>query len=659
VHDLDAPVDNITNLASIPQPTMKTANIARNDITSAQHDRAQLTPRMRRNVCIVICVVLITCASAVRAYYHAFSTFAEYDDEGLFMTLISRVVNGQPLYDEVQNIYGPFYFLYEYSAHVITGVSVSHDSIRFLAMSSWIASGVLLLLLVYRATVSLLLATAAHFLGLRTILYVNGPEVAHPQELCILLLLGLALAVCYVDNRALLMASLGTFVGAMVLTKINLGVIVAVAAVVVLVCGWRPARWHGAACMAVSMGAIVLPVVLMSGHIGEGWAMKYCAVETISIAAVILVIFRMKFDIGLSFRHLVFAGLCFLGTVAVICSFFLAHGSSLHAMIDSVILRPRSTFGQGWFLAARFTDLAVAWSVVGLAVAYYTRTRRASEKMLTLLKFSFAVGVALLSAKFGDSSRPHWRIAATFEDALISFAIPFLWLVVVSPSGTNKLSGFSRAMLALVTVIQVLYAYPVAGTQVQFSAILIIAVASICFADSLPFIVARLPRWRTPDVLLAIRAGLTLLLAGVYSLYAWTAFRRYENFEPVNLPGAHRLHLETSRAAVLRESVMRTNASCRTPITAPGMLSFYFWTALPVPSPMDYQTWIADLSDAEQNALVEDLSGVPQVCVIYNQDLIDKWTRGKDISSKPMMRFIESSFRKTFESGGYRFMIRP
>src|SRR4029450_10557399 len=184
-------------LASIPQPRMQSANIARNDITSAQHDRAQLTPRrMRRNVYLVICVVLITWASAVWAYYFAFSSFAEYDDEGLMMTLISRVVNGHPLYDEVQTIYGPLYFLYEYSAHVITGVSVSHDSIRFVSMSFWIASGVLLLVLVYRATGSLLLATAAHFLGFRTILLMNGIEPAHPQELCILLLLGFALAVC-------------------------------------------------------------------------------------------------------------------------------------------------------------------------------------------------------------------------------------------------------------------------------------------------------------------------------------------------------------------------------------------------------------------------------------------------------------------------------
>ena len=74
-------------------------------------------------------------------------------------------------------------------------------------------------------------------------------------------------------------------------------------------------------------------------------------------------------------------------------------------------------------------------------------------------------------------------------------------------------------------------------------------------------------------MVVAIRAGLTLLLASVYILYAWTAFRRYEQFEPVNLPGAHRLHLETSTAAALRELVMRTNASCHTLVAAPGMLS--------------------------------------------------------------------------------------
>jgi hypothetical protein len=615
---------------------MKTANIARN----------------RRNLCLVICVVLITLVSAVRAYYDAFSNFVEYDDEGLFMTLISRVVNGQPLYDEVQNIYGPLYFLYEYSAHVISGVSVSHDSIRLLSMSSWTASGVLLLVLVYRATGSLLLATAAHFLGFRAILSMNGPAAAHPQELCILLSLAVALAACYVDRRALLMASLGVLIGALVLTKINIGVIVAVAAVVVLVYGLRATWWHGAACIAVSMGAIALPAVLMSGHISEGWAMRYCAMEMISIAAVVLVVSRMKFEIDLSLRHLAFAGLCFLLTVAATCSFFLAHGSSLHAIIDSVILRPRN-FGQVWFTEARFGYLAVAWSVVGLAAAYYTRTGRASEKMLTLLKFSFAVGVAVLSA--ANIRSPQQVV----EDALISFATPFLWLVVVSPSGTNTLKGFSRAMLALVAVIQVLYAYPVAGLQISFPAILIIGVASICFADSISFIVAWLPRWRMRDVFLAVRAGLTLLLAGVYILYAWTAFRRYEQLEPVNLPGAQRLHLETSRAAALRELVMRTNASCRTLVTAPAMLSFYFWTGLPVPPPFDHPTWIVDLSDAEQNALVQHLSGVPQVCVIYNRRVNDMWRKGKDVSSKPMMRFIESSFHTTFESGTYRFMIRP
>ena len=629
-------------------PIMKSDYIAGND--PSQYDGTQMTPRARRNLILTICIILITIAIAVRAYYYAFSTFASYDDEGHMMTLISRVISGHALYNEVQTIYGPLYFLSQYWAHVITGIPLSNDSVRFLSIAFWLISAVLLFLLVYRATGSLLLATVAHFLGFRMIQFMGGFETAHPQELCILLLLGFAVAICYVDNRTLLLASLGTLVGAMALTKINLGAFVAVAAVVVLTYACRRSWWHGPACILVSLGAIAVPVVLMSGRIREGWVMTFCAVEMISLAAVILVVSRMQFEIALSLRHLVFAGLCFLGSVALISSFFLAHGTTLHAMINSLVVRPRS-FGQGWFEAARFSDLAVPWSVLGFALAYYSRTKRASATMLPLVKFSFAVVVAFLAARFTTGS-------FIYEDALISFATPFLWLVVVPPFGTSRLTGFSRAMLGLVTVIQVLYAYPVAGTQVKFSAILITAAAAICFADSIPFIVARLPMLRTPVVSRTILGVLTLLLAGGYILYAWTAFLRYESLEAVNLPGTQRLRMDPSRAAALRELVMRTNASCRTLVTAPGMLSFYFWTGLSAPSPLDYGTWIVDLSDAEQNALVQDLSRLPQVCVIYNQGAVNLWRRGEDISSKPMMQFIESGFQKTFESSGYRFMIR-
>src|SRR5262245_54828327 len=281
-------------------------------------------------------------------------------------------------------------------------------------------------------------------------------------------------------------------------------------------------------------------------------------------------------------------------------------------------------------------------------LAYYARTTRANSTLLTLLKVSFALGVAILAAFFNE-----W-----FSDGLISFATPFLWLVAVRPreEETGNLTGLSRAILALVAVLQVLYAYPVAGAQVQFSAILIIAVASICLADSLPFILSLLSRWRVPALSRTLGAALGLLLCFMYVLYAWTSFQRYEKLQGLNLFGAHRLRLAPPRTLALTELVSRTN-SCTTLVTAPGMFSFYFWTGLPVPLLLDSEAWIINLTDAQQEAVANELSRLRDVCVIYNDHALTIWTLGKDITSKPMMRFIREDFRTTFEAENYKLMV--
>ena len=70
---------------------------------------------------------------------------------------------------------------------------------------------------------------------------------------------------------------------------------------------------------------------------------------------------------------------------------------------------------------------------------------------------------------------------------LLNFATPFLWLVAARPGNAGDSPRYTRAraLLALLGVIQVLYAYPVAGSQVGFVAVFMIVVAGICFWDGL------------------------------------------------------------------------------------------------------------------------------------------------------------------------------
>ena len=107
----------------------------------------------------IIGVFAIGLISIVTAYYRSFSgqNLSSYDDAGMPMIDLQRFFEGRVLYDGLSTIYGPFYFLYEWCTHVLTGTPVSHDSVRFVSMFFWVACALLVFLFVYRATNSLVI----------------------------------------------------------------------------------------------------------------------------------------------------------------------------------------------------------------------------------------------------------------------------------------------------------------------------------------------------------------------------------------------------------------------------------------------------------------------------------------------------------------------
>ena len=109
-----------------------------------------------------------------------------------------------------------------------------------------------------------------HLLAFRALGFI-GEEPAHPQEACIFLLLALGRAF-YIANRTLRMVMMGALGGAMVASKINLGVFVIVALTVGLTYVQPPGWRRNAACIAVSLGALALPAVLMWDRLTETWA---------------------------------------------------------------------------------------------------------------------------------------------------------------------------------------------------------------------------------------------------------------------------------------------------------------------------------------------------------------------------------------------------
>ena len=417
--------------------------------------------------------MLLTLCAAFTAYYRVFVSLADYDDEGYMMWTVKNFLGGRALYDQVATVYGPFYYLYEWCALSLTGFPAASDSLRLVSATFWVAAALVAFLLAYRATGSLALAVCVHLVVFRALGFV-GEEPAHPQEACIFLLLALGRAF-YIANRTLRMVMMGVLGGAMAMSKINLGIFVLVALIVGLTFA-QPAGWRRrAACIGVSLGALALPVVLMWDRMAEPWAIFFAALVMISLASVLVTVRGMPWQgPSLGMRDMTVVTLAFAVTAAAICCFPLSHGTTLRNLWEWLIVVPRKTYGLYWALPANVHVSALIWALAGLVLAWYAAHGRISDRLLAMLKLGFAVSVLLMCA----TSR---------YAGLLNFATPFLWLVAARPANSagDHRYTLARAMLAILGVIQVLYAYPIAGSQVDFVAVYTIVFAGVCFWDSL------------------------------------------------------------------------------------------------------------------------------------------------------------------------------
>ena len=612
--------------------------------TTVTLDREAPVLVRRNNAWPALCLFVLTLLAGVTAYYDAFSKMAPYDDEGFLAMTVQRFMDGEVLYDQRGSVYGPVYYLYELAAHRIGGAAITHDSVRFVSMTFWLITAAVCFLLVHRVTRSLFAAAIAQVLTFRALAFL-GDEPAHPQEACILLLALVGLQACYGRNRTFLMASLGSLAAAIVLTKINLGACVVLALSLTFLSMLNAGRWQRIGLWLVVAAAIAFPAILMRGRISEPWVLAFCIVETLSIGAVTLVVLSPGVPPQFRWRDGVIAVAAFVASIIVISSFVFARGTTPAAMVRWLIIWPATRFGQGWFLSPPIHWLAIPWAMIAPLAAWQFWVKKKNHMAITSSRqVCSGGGVAVLG-----SLAP---IGSLVSLPRFSGWLPFRPMIRSTIRGV-----LGRTVLAVVGVLQILYVYPVAGSQLHFATVFVILAAVVCLwdvreppSDMLPlrYQGARLSRF----------AGLALLLLGAYyAQSAWRAYRSYEALSPLQLPGSSRIHLKAGRAMGLQHIVVQARSSCTSLLTAPGMFSFNSWTGLRSPNLLTSENWMSFLTDPEQTEITRELSHDPRACVIYNPEVVNFWTRGEDTSSMPLMRFINEEFHVVTTEYGYRLML--
>ncbi len=282
--------------------------------------------------------MVLAIVSAVYASLRLFSGFSYYDDEGSLLLMSRWLLDGHSVSTgEFNSIYGPFYFFYVKTAHTFLGASASHTATRLVAVVPW----VLTCLVAFRYTLRVTGSRAAALVAwLRTgpprTLAFLAMEPGHPQEICVLMLVAL-IAMSNRPHPARL-AACGALVAALALAKINLGVFAGDGFLLALVCALPPGRARRLFVAMTGIICVATPVLLMRPLLDTSWVRESCALLTLSILPVVLVLAAARPDHPLGWRHWRALAFGFLACASLVLTWAVGSGASLGAMLRSTVL---------------------------------------------------------------------------------------------------------------------------------------------------------------------------------------------------------------------------------------------------------------------------------------------------------------------------------
>lgn len=209
-------------------------------------------------------------------------------------------------------------------------------------------------------------------------------------------------------------------------------------------------------------------------------------------------------------------------------------------------------------------------------------------------------------------------------------------------------------------MIQTLYAFPIAGSQIYFTQTLLVVLGTVCVGDFCRWFGARYAtRLRQSVARRLLRSALLLCLVLGYGWMIYDQRECYKLLPALKLAGANKIHLRDQQAKDYQWLTRSALNYCDILVGLPNIPSLNLWTGMTPPAGLNIDDWILVLTDKEQLAIASALSTHPNACAIYNPEILALWNRDHhDISGLPLVRYIHDNFKPVGTMDNYTFLVR-
>ena len=605
-------------------------------------------------------LVVLGVVSLGYALLEGFSRFAPYDDEGYLLMTVRHFLDGKKLYGDIQTVYGPFYFVWKWFVHGVLGFPLSNHAARLTGTFLWIGTSLALARVSWRLTAKPWLSVLTYVASV-CYLWVFSSEPGHPHETATFAIALFLVAVTEWDGKSgrWLPVWAGVTGGALLMTKINLGVFFLLP---VLLCGC-PGRTRGRFFQCVRMlvlfAILTLPLAVAARQLADPYVVVFCGL--MGSSALLLFQFSNRAEYGLGGRDLGWFSIGLVGTILGAAGFALYFGASSWGLVDGLILAPARLAGS-FKLPLPFPKSALLGLISSLFLfALHQRRGR------TIGGLSGATLETVFAVLKGGCAM--WLIAYLMSGSInggggsrvvIKWAIPFLWLGATRypAAGLSEGVGLGRLLICHVPLLLPFQAFPVAGSQCGIGTLFFLPIAILCLNDCADWALGRLksPR-QTERVGAVVGASVQALAIVVLAVHLGRVGIRYRQGVSIGEPGADWIRIGAREVARMKWVLTNVRAGSDTFFCPTGLNSLHLWAGRPPVTSIVIGNSLDIFSSEQKELFVKGLEGHADVLIVVDRQSIVNWL-GKSVPENIVESYIRKEFRICGSYDGFEVMAR-